>query len=85
MRAEPRSGGEPDKPLELDRLYDPVQAGRYLGMSERMMKRRLDAGAIGNVQVGRKRMIRGRQIIAFMDEHEVDPLPANQRPRLSDV
>ena len=50
-----------------------------------MVMRRLDTGAIGHVKVGRKRLIRGRQILAFMDENEMDPLPANQRPRLADV
>lgn len=75
----------PDKPLLLECLYDPVQAGRYLGMSERMMHRRLDSGAIGHVKVGRKRLIRGAQILAFMNEHEMDALPANMRPRLADV
>ena len=54
-------------------------------MSERMMMRRLDSGAIGHVKVGRKRFIRGSQILAFMDEHAMEPLPANMRPRLGDV
>jgi hypothetical protein len=76
---------QPDKPLLLECLYTPEQAGRYLNMSERMMMRRLDSGSIGHVKVGRVRYISGGQIVSFISENSVEPLPDHLRPRLAEV
>jgi hypothetical protein len=53
-------------------------------MSLRMVKRRLDNGSLGYVKIGRRRFVNGRQILAYLAEHEVDPLPERLRPSLGD-
>ena len=75
----------PDVPIQIECLYSPAEAGRYLRMTERMVYRRLDSGAIGHVKIGRTRYIKGAQILAFMSDNEVDPRPAHLRPRLGEV
>ena len=74
----------PDKPVDINATYTPEEAGEHLRMSLRMVKRRLDNGSLGYVKIGRRRFVNGRQILAYLAEHEVDPLPERLRPSLGD-
>jgi excisionase family DNA binding protein len=69
-------------PLDISKLYSPVEAAPYLHMSVRMVVRRLDARHIGHVKIGRKRFISGAQILAYFGEHTEDPRPEHMRPSL---
>jgi hypothetical protein len=71
----PQPSGEPE-PLTL---YDYDEAGAFLRMTGRQVKDRVEAGTIGYVRHGRRRLILGRQIIAYISDNEFPPLSRRGR------
>lgn len=62
--------------IEPDRLYSYAQAGAVIGLSARKIKREVEEyGRMGHVLTGHERgkMIRGSQLLAWLDAQEVPP------------
>jgi hypothetical protein len=62
----------------LTQPYTLEEAGAFLRLSERAVKRRIDAGDLAFIYTGRRRMVLGRHILKYLDDHEHKPL---MRPR----
>jgi hypothetical protein len=71
----PPPQGEPD-PLTL---YDYEEAGSFLRMTWRQVKDRVDSGVIGHVRHGRRRLILGRQITKYIEDHKYPPVSRRHR------
>ncbi len=69
----------PVEDLKPDRIYTYEEAGQFLRMSEKQMKRRVAAGHIGDVQMGRGRKISGRQILAYIERASEPPLRGRRK------
>jgi hypothetical protein len=66
---------------ELEPLtpYSFAEAVPFLRMTEKAVARRVDLGEIGHVRIGRRRLILGRQIKAYIEGNEVPPLARRGR------
>jgi excisionase family DNA binding protein len=64
---------EPSPTIEPGEVYTYEEAARLLKLSRRQVRRYVEDGYLGYVQLRRGRRIRGQQLLDYIDANTVEP------------